>query len=95
MQLGTSSSLQQFNVIQFYFSNRSLHNPTSTAKKWTKQCLKEFKKLGCSGGQVVNMLAFYSDDPSLNPTEVPECTVFTFYSVRGPFFKEFKESNST
>ena len=44
---------------------------------------------------MVNMLAFYSDDPSLNPTEVPECTVFTFYSVRGPFFKEFKESNSS
>ena len=26
--------------------------------------------MGCGGGQVVSVLAFYSDDPSLNPAEV-------------------------
>ena len=27
-------------------------------------------KQGCGGGQVVSVLAFYSDDPSSNPAEV-------------------------
>ena len=27
-------------------------------------------ELGCGGGQVVSVLAFYSDDPSSNPAEV-------------------------
>ena len=27
-------------------------------------------KTGCGGGQVVSVLAFYSDDPSSNPAEV-------------------------
>ena len=31
---------------------------------------------GSGGGQVVSVLAFYSDDPSLNPAEV-----YSFYSV--------------
>ena len=26
--------------------------------------------MGCGGGQVVSVLAFYSDDPSSNPAEV-------------------------
>ena len=28
------------------------------------------KLVGCGGGQVVNMLTFYSDNPSSNPAEV-------------------------
>ena len=32
--------------------------------------------LGSGGGQVVSVLAFYSDDPSLSPAEV-----YSFYSV--------------
>ena len=31
---------------------------------------KIFPTMGCGGGQVVSVLAFYSDDPSSNPAEV-------------------------
>ena len=33
--------------------------------------LKNKPKKGRGGGQVVSMLAFYSDDPSSNPADVP------------------------
>ena len=32
--------------------------------------LDKIVKQGCGGGQVVSVLAFYSDDPSSNPAEV-------------------------
>ena len=35
------------------------------------------KKMGCGGGQVVSVLAFYSDDPSSNPAEV-----YSLYSTK-------------
>ena len=34
--------------------------------------------LGCGGGQVVSVLAFYSDNPSSNPAEVYNFSVKLF-----------------
>ena len=41
--------------------------------------------VGCGGGggQVVNLLAFYSEDPSSNPADA-----YTLMSNLGPFFEE-------
>ena len=60
--------------------------------------LHKLRKLGCCGGQVINMLAFYSDDLSSNPAQdYLLCKSLCLKRTKinkarvGPFYKSYEK----
>ena len=64
--------INKFGRIQTIQAGGQPHSDTSIYKvnECSLNCLTHMWKMGRGGGQVVSLLAFYSVDPSSNPTDI-------------------------